>query len=165
MTKLAILTVSDSRNLETDKSGQLISQLAQNKEIKTIERKIVKDDLVEIQAGFLSLEMLNPDLIVVNGGSGFAQRDFTIAALSPLIPQKIPGFGELFRQISYADIGIKAIASKALAGFNYRNQLVYCIPGSTNACQTAMKEIILPGFEHLLFEKSDLRKEIHHHAN
>lgn len=165
MKKLAILTISDSRYLETDSSGKLITDLAKENNIEVVAREIAADDIVEIQSTFLKLELMNPDFIITNGGTGFAQKDFTIEAITPLLKQIVPGFGELFRQISYQEIGVKATASQALAGFNYRNQLVYCIPGSNNACKTAMKEIILKDYEHLLFEISDARKEIHNHAN
>ena len=148
-----ILTVSDTRDLNTDKSGQLIAERLQQHGVTIMARHVVIDDIVDIQRQFLSFEQLAPDLIITNGGTGIAQRDVTIAALTPLLPTRIPGFGEAFRELSFAEIGTRALASKAEAGFNARNQLCYCLPGSTNACLTALNRLILPEFEHLLFER------------
>lgn len=165
MTKIAILTASDSRNLESDYSGKLIEKLFKAQGAEILTRKIVKDDLVALQQAYLTEELLHPDLIIVNGGTGIALRDCTIQAISPLLQVEVAGFGEAFRQISFTEIGTRALASNALCGFNYYNQLTYCIPGSTNACQTALSKLILPEYEHLLFERSNLRKDLHHHAH
>lgn len=153
MSRACILTVSDTRDLNTDKSGKLIAERLQHRGVTVMARHVVIDDIVDIQQQFLTFEQLGPDLIITNGGTGIAQRDVTITALTPLLPTMIPGFGETFRELSFAEIGTRALASKAEAGFNNRNQLCYCLPGSTNACQTALDRLILPEFEHLLFER------------
>lgn len=153
MSRACILTVSDTRDLNTDKSGKLIAERLQHRGVTVMARHVVIDDIVDIQQQFLTFEQLGPDLIITNGGTGIAQRDVTITALTPLLPTMIPGFGEAFRELSFAEIGTRALASKAEAGFNNRNQLCYCLPGSTNACQTALDRLILPEFEHLLFER------------
>ncbi|ALO03954.1 MogA/MoaB family molybdenum cofactor biosynthesis protein [Lactiplantibacillus paraplantarum] len=153
MSRACILTVSDTRDLNTDKSGKLIAERLQHHGVTVMARHVVIDDIVDIQQQFLTFEQLGPDLIITNGGTGIAQRDVTITALTPLLPTMIPGFGETFRELSFAEIGTRALASKAEAGFNNRNQLCYCLPGSTNACQTALDRLILPEFEHLLFER------------
>lgn len=165
MTTAAILTISDSRQLATDRSGDLIADRLTSHQFTILKRILVKDDLVDIQAAFLQLEQAGPDIIITNGGTGVAQRDTTIPTIRPLLVKVIPGFGEYFRQISLAEIGTRALASQALAGFNYRNQLTYCLPGSTNACQTALDRLIIPEYQHLLFESSNQRKEVHHHAH
>lgn len=165
MRKVAILTVSDSRTYENDYSGQLIERALKQEGLEIDQRVIVKDDIVDIQAAYLQLEQAGPDIIISNGGTGIAQRDVTIPALRPLLLKLIPGFGEAFRQISMVEIGTHALASQALAGFNYRNQLTYCLPGSKNACQTALTRLIIPEYEHLLFESSDQRKEVHRHVD
>ncbi|MDC4185684.1 MogA/MoaB family molybdenum cofactor biosynthesis protein [Loigolactobacillus coryniformis] len=153
MTMAAILTVSDTRNLDNDKSGQTIATALGTAEITVTQRLVVPDDIVAIQSAFLQLELTEPDMIITNGGTGIAQRDVTFDALEPLLPVTIPGFGEHFRQISFTEIGTRALASRALAGFNVRDQLCFVLPGSTNACQTALQQLILPEWQHLLFER------------
>lgn len=165
MTKVAIITVSDSRTLESDQSGALIAQAFRGKDAEVLSREVVKDDRVDIQAAYLKAEQAGPDLIITNGGTGIARRDVTISALRPLFLRVIPGFGEELRQLSYEEIGPRALASGALAAVNYRHQFTYCLPGSTNACQTALDALIIPDYQHLLFELSENRKEVHHHVN
>ncbi|MRN06769.1 MogA/MoaB family molybdenum cofactor biosynthesis protein [Lactobacillus sp. 0.1XD8-4] len=165
MKKVAILTISDSRTLETDKSGKFITEKLTKAGLVITTRIVVNDDLVNIQAAYLQLEQQAPDIIITNGGTGIAHRDVTIPAITPLLKRLLPGFGEAFRQISFEEIGTRALASQALAGFNYRYQLTYCLPGSQNACQTALDKLIIPEYEHLLFESSPQRKEVHHHAH
>ncbi|MGO3380322.1 MAG: MogA/MoaB family molybdenum cofactor biosynthesis protein, partial [Loigolactobacillus coryniformis] len=94
MTMAAILTVSDTRNLDNDKSGQTIATALGTAEITVTQRLVVPDDIVAIQSAFLQLELTEPDLIITNGGTGIAQRDVTFDALEPLLPVTIPGFGE-----------------------------------------------------------------------
>ncbi|MCH5461217.1 molybdenum cofactor biosynthesis protein MoaB [Lactobacillus sp. LC28-10] len=153
MTTAMILTISDTRDLTSDKSGQYLETTLRAHGVSVTDRQVVIDDTVDIQSQFLQFEQQSPDLIITNGGTGIAQRDVTIPALTPLLPTLVEGFGETFRQLSFAEIGTRALASRAVAAFNQRNQLVYCLPGSTNACQTAMEELILPEFEHLIFER------------
>lgn len=163
--KFAIITVSDSRTKANDKSGQLIKAKFLAAEAECLDYVIVKDDLVKIQAAYLQAELTEPDLIILNGGTGIAKRDVTIPAITPLLTAQIPGFGEAFRQLSFTEIGTRGLASRALCGFNYRNQLTYCVPGSVNAVTLALEKLILPDYQHLLFERSEARKEMHHHVN
>lgn len=165
MEQAVILTISDSRELADDLAGNLITDKLTAAGITVSARQVVPDDIVDIQAAYLTMEQTNPAMIITTGGTGVAQRDVTIQALTPLIQKEIPGFGEAFRQISFAEIGTRALASQALAGFNYRHQLTYCLPGSKNACQTALTKLIIPEYQHLLNEISDQRKEVHHHAH
>ncbi|WP_288528590.1 molybdenum cofactor biosynthesis protein B [uncultured Secundilactobacillus sp.] len=153
MTTAMILTISDTRDLTTDKTGLAISEQLTAAGIAVLDRQVVIDDIVAIQYQFLAFEQLLPDLIITNGGTGIAQRDVTIPAIQPLLTTVINGFGETFREISYREVGTRALASRAMAGFNVKNQLCYCLPGSTNACQTAMTQLILPEYEHLLTER------------
>lgn len=153
MTTAMILTVSDTRDLNADKSGQYIDTALSKQGIQVTDRHVVIDDMVDIQSQFLQFEQLAPDMILTNGGTGIAQRDVTIPALLPLLSTLIDGFGEAFRQLSFEEVGTHALASRAIAGFNHRNQLCYCLPGSTNACQTAVEQLILPEYEHLLYER------------
>ncbi|WP_282803223.1 MogA/MoaB family molybdenum cofactor biosynthesis protein [Secundilactobacillus kimchicus] len=153
MTTAMILTISDTRNLTTDKTGLAISEQLTAAGIAVLDRQVAIDDIVAIQYQFLAFEQRLPDLIITNGGTGIAQRDVTIPAIQPLLTTVINGFGETFREIFYCEVGTRALASRAMAGFNVKNQLCYCLPGSTNACQTAMTKLILPEYEHLLTER------------
>ncbi|MTV82165.1 MogA/MoaB family molybdenum cofactor biosynthesis protein [Secundilactobacillus folii] len=153
MTSVMILTISDTRNLSDDKSGQYLVDEFRKNDVSVLDRQVVKDDVVEIQAQFLQFELAEPDLIVTNGGTGIARRDVTIPAIEPLLTTKVTGFGETFRELSYQEIGTHALASRAIAGFNYYHQLCYCLPGSTGACRTAMSNLIIPEYQHLLFER------------
>ena len=146
--KISILTISDTRNLENDLSGKKIEELAQEHEILT--RKIVKDERTDIQQAY---EKLDTEIIITNGGTGLAKRDVTFEALQPFVSREIPGFGEIFRKLSYEEIGSHAIASRAFAFFNHKDQLTFVLPGSTKACELAMKKLILAELEHLIHER------------
>ncbi len=150
--KVAVLTVSDTRNRETDKSGKVILSHLEEKHYIVVDYRIVKDDQFTITAaveGFLSLEA---DIIIINGGTGIAQRDVTLEAVQSMIEKEIPGFGELFRMLSYQeDIGTRAILSRAVAGTIGRTA-VFSIPGSSGAVQLAMTRLIMPEIDHFVFE-------------
>jgi molybdenum cofactor synthesis domain-containing protein len=147
---LDILTVSDTRNLLTDLSGQKIAEIAEHNGISVNERQVVLDDIDEIRAG---LSAFDADVIISNGGTGLAKRDVTFEAVQPLIAQEIPGFGEFFRALSFEEIGTHAMASRALAFFNANDQLIFVLPGSTNAVKLAMEKLILPEIYHLIKER------------
>ncbi|MFD1671882.1 molybdenum cofactor biosynthesis protein B [Agrilactobacillus yilanensis] len=156
MPKAAILTVSDTRTLENDESGNLLQALLESHtDFSAKARRIVKDDVLEIQHAFTELALMPEiSLILTNGGTGIAQRDVTFQALTPLLTDTIPGFGELFRQLSYNDIGTHAMASRAEAGFTVRQQLCFILPGSKKANELAMNQIILPELHHLFKERT-----------
>ena len=139
---IAVLTVSDTRTKETDSSGQLLveSVLAAGHTLK--DRGIVIDDIYQIRSQ-LSHWIAADDIQVVllTGGTGFSGRDSTPEAVSPLLDKEVEGFGELFRQISYEQIGSSTIQSRALAGMANQT-LVFCLPGSNNACRTGWESII-----------------------
>ena len=151
----AVITVSDTRSLETDRSGQMIKQLLLNAGHTVGVYTIVKDEPAQIQA---QMEMLSQrsDLsaLIFNGGTGIAPRDTTYDAIESLLEKTLPGFGELFRWLSYQEIGSRAIASRAIAGV-YQTKLIFSVPGSTNAVLLAMQQLILPELVHLI---SQLRK-------
>ncbi|MFD1485861.1 molybdenum cofactor biosynthesis protein B [Lacticaseibacillus baoqingensis] len=158
MAKFGVITVSDTRTLLTDSGGEyLITTLAKAGHNITV-RHIVKDDTNQIQAAFANCDAQPLDAILVTGGTGIALRDVTIEALMPKMAKTIPGFGEYFRQLSLAEVGLKALASRAEAGVSAHAHLVYLLPGSPNACQTALEQIILPDLDHLLKE---LTKNVH----
>ncbi len=139
---IAVLTVSDTRTLETDTSGQyLVDQLQQEGHVLA-DRQIMQDNLYQVRARvaqWIADEQVQA--VLITGGTGFTERDSTPEAVSCLLDRIIEGFGELFRHISYADIGTSTIQSRAFAGLANRT-LVCCMPGSTNACRTAWEGIL-----------------------
>ncbi|OWR32605.1 molybdenum cofactor biosynthesis protein [Saccharibacillus sp. O23] len=151
--RLAVLTVSDTRTKETDRSGQKIIELATEAGIEIAEYTICTDDLEAI-ASLVCGWLLHAevDAIVTTGGTGIAQRDVTLEAVRPLFEKEIDGFGELFRYLSYAeDIGTKAVLSRASAG-TAKEKVVFALPGSTGAVTLAMRRIILPEIRHMIHE-------------
>lgn len=151
--RIAILTVSDTRTAETDKGGNRVQEIAEAAHLDVVARSLVKDDMEAISnivEGWISDPSI--DVIVTTGGTGIAKRDVTIEAVSSLLDKEIPGFGELFRYISYVDdIGLRAIASRAIAGVA-RNSLIFAIPGSVGAVTLAMERLIVPQIPHLVRE-------------
>lgn len=139
---IAVLTVSDTRTLADDKSGDALTANLSAAGHTLYERALVIDDIYQIRA-VISQWIANAEVqvILITGGTGFAGRDSTPEAVAPLLDKQIDGFGELFRQLSFADIGTSTIQSRALGGLVNRT-LVFCLPGSTNACNTAWQKIL-----------------------
>lgn len=152
MIDFSIITVSDTRTEETDKSGQYLQEKLSSQGHNFLHKYIVKDDSKQILQAYNNLVSTNSSLILVNGGTGIAVRDVTIETLEPKFVKVIPGFGEYFRRISFDEIGTKALASGATAGITTSDQLCYLLPGSTNACKTALEQVILPDLHHLIKE-------------
>lgn len=145
-----VITVSDTRSPETDGSGQLIKQLLLDAGQVVGAYTIVKDEPAQIQTQMAALSQgLELDALIFNGGTGIASRDTTYDAIAVLLEKTLPGFGELFRFLSYQEIGSRAIASRAIAGV-YQGKLVFSLPGSTNAVKLAMQKLILPELVHLV---------------
>ena len=144
-----VLTVSDTRTPETDTSGQYLAEQLQLAGHHVVEQRIVIDDVYLLRAA-VSEWIANPDVhaIISTGGTGFTGRDSTPEALAPLFDKEIDGFGELFRQLSYAEIGTSTVQSRALAGMANKT-VIFCLPGSTGACRT--------GWENILKEQLDSR--------
>jgi len=141
---VAILTSSDTRTFDNDTSGDLIQERLESAGHKVIERKIMTDDLNKIR-GLLQrwIENENLDVIISTGGTGLTQRDVLPEAIEPLVTKAIPGFGELFRMLSYDDVGTSTIESRAV-GAIASGTIIFCLPGSTGACRMGMDKIILP---------------------
>ena len=140
---ICVLTVSDTRSLETDTSGQTLIELATAAGHRLLERVMVKDCIYQIRA-VLSRWIAAPEaqVVLITGGTGFAGRDSTPEAVGVLLEKQIPGFGEIFRAESLKEIGTSTLQSRALAGLT-NGTLVFCLPGSTGACRTAW-QIIAP---------------------
>jgi len=140
--KIAILTVSDTRTLETDTSGQLLVDSIESAGHTLADRKLIKDDVYHIRAVVAQwIASDDVEAVLVTGGTGFSGRDTTPEAVLPLFDKQIEGFGELFRQISFRDIGTSTVQSRAVGGLS-NDTVVFCMPGSTNACRTAWDEIL-----------------------
>jgi molybdenum cofactor biosynthesis protein B len=140
--KIAVLTVSDTRGEDTDTSGAFLVEAATLAGHQVIDKCIVVDDKYQLRA-IVSKWIASRDVqvVLVTGGTGFTARDTTPEALSVLFDKQIEGFGELFRYISYTEIGTSTVQSRALAGMA-NGTAVFCMPGSTGACKTAWSGIL-----------------------
>ncbi|MCE3251031.1 MAG: moaB [Cellvibrio sp.] len=139
---ICVLTVSDTRNPDTDTSGQKLQESLIAAGHQLYDRKLVIDDIYQIRAVLSNwIVDTHAQVVLITGGTGFAGRDSTVEAVTPLFDKTVTGFGELFRQISYEEIGTSTIQSRATAGFSNRT-LIFCLPGSTGACVTAWEKII-----------------------
>lgn len=139
---ICVLTVSDTRNFENDTSGQKLQDLLTTAGHKLHDRKLVTDDIYQIRAVVSNwIVDAQAQVVLITGGTGFAGRDSTVEAMTPLFDKTVVGFGELFRQVSYEEIGTSTIQSRATAGLANRT-LIFCLPGSTGACTTAWVKII-----------------------
>jgi len=139
---IAVLTVSDTRNESTDTSGGYLAEALVSAGHQLSDKKIVIDDPYKIRAvvsQWIADETI--EVILITGGTGFTARDTTPEAVSVLFDKQVEGFGELFRAVSYQEIGSSTIQSRALAGFA-NNTVIFCMPGSTGACKTAWTNII-----------------------
>jgi len=146
----AVLTVSDSRAAANDTSGDLIRALASAAGHRVVASGMVRDDEAAIALevrGMLSQEGV--DVAVLTGGTGLSPRDVTLEAIEPLFDREIEGFGELFRSLSHAEIGARAMLSRAIAGVVGR-QAVFALPGSPKAVRLGMEKLVLPAVGHLL---------------
>ena len=150
---VAVLTVSDTRTMETDKGGNKVQELLEAANHNVVARKIVIDDYDEIRNAIIPwCNDESIDVVISTGGTGIAMRDVTIEAVDSIIEKAIPGFGEIFRYLSFTeDIGTKAIASRAGAGVN-SNTLIFSIPGSVGAVTLGMSKLIIPEMPHLVRE-------------
>jgi len=139
---IAVLTISDSRTADTDHSGDTLEKLLLEAGHKQLERTIVADDKYAIRA-VISKWIANADIDVIlsTGGTGVTGRDGTPEAVIPLLDKKIEGFGEMFRNLSYASIGASTLQSRAVAGVANATY-VFCLPGSPGACRDAWSKLI-----------------------
>lgn len=151
--KCLVATISDTRTVETDKSGHLIIDLLQKQGHECVKHVIVRDDQVEIEKIIQhGVEDKQIEAILMTGGTGIAARDVTIEVVERQIEKAIPGFGEIFRMLSYTeDIGSAAMMSRATAGVKKR-KVIFAMPGSSGAVKLAMTKLILPEISHIMHE-------------
>ena len=150
--RCAVVTLSDTRDESSDTSGTTIKRLLSEQGHQVALYRILKDDPATLDA--LLRELLardDVDCILTNGGTGISRRDMTVGVVERAIEQPLPGFGELFRMLSYEQIGSGAMLSRAVAGVA-RGKLLFAMPGSTKAVELAMTRLVLPEIRHLLFE-------------
>ena len=146
--RIAVLTVSDSRTTDTDKSGSLLAERLAGAGHEIADRRIVPDEVDELRV-HLRAWIGDPtvDIIVSTGGTGLANRDVTPEAIEPFVTRRIPGFGELFRRLSFEEIGTSTIQSRAEAVM-CDHTFAFMLPGSTGACRLALDAILLEQLDH-----------------
>jgi len=146
--KVGVISASDTRNPETDESGKLIRQMfvAAGHQVNYYE--ILPDEAEKISAS-IALNLPNLDAIVINGGTGITARDRCTEVVKSLIDRELEGFGEIFRMLSYNEIGSAAMMSRAVAGVR-QGKFIAAIPGSPTACKLAMEKLILPEIGHIV---------------
>ncbi len=150
--RIAVLTISDTRTPETDTGGNVIVELMQEAGHEVSHREIVQDDAPRIEETLQGLLYgSDVDAVVTTGGTGISGRDTTYEVVSRLIDKKLDGFGELFRMLSYEEIGAAAMLSRAVAGAAGPKFLA-CLPGSSNAVRLAMEKLLVPELPHVVFE-------------
>ncbi len=145
--RVGIITASDTRTAETDSSGALIRELFERAGHQVVRHEIVPDTAERIAAA-VTENLPNLDAVVITGGTGIARRDVTIEAVEPLLEKKFDGFGEIFRMLSFNEIGAAAMLSRAIAGVS-DGRFIAALPGSTAACRLAMEKLILPEIGHI----------------
>ena len=147
-----VITCTDTRTPETDTSGQLIRKLLEERGHKVVGHHLVKDDPAEIQL-WIARGTANEEVqaIIINGGTGISRRDSTFEAVDEMLERRLAGFGEIFRLLTYQEIGSPAIMSRATAGIT-KGRVLFSMPGSENAVRLAMEKLILPELGHLVNE-------------
>lgn len=152
--KAAIITVSDSRTFGDDLSGSLIKNLLEKKHHQIITYSLVPDDIKAIGEKISQLiEDKDINLIITNGGTGLSPKDVTMEAIRPFFEKELISFNALFSKLSYEVIGPAAILSRATAGVvssEVNKKVIFCLPGSPDACQLAMEKLILPEMGHII---------------
>jgi molybdenum cofactor biosynthesis protein B len=146
----SVVTASDSRDVDNDVGGARLAELAAASGHRVTRRAIVTDDLAEIRRAIeQALAAADVDCVLLTGGTGVSPRDVSVEAVRPLLARELPGFGELFRALSFAEIGPAAMLSRATAGVS-AGKALFLLPGSPAALELAMKRLILPEIGHLI---------------
>ena len=147
----AILSISDSRTEADDLSGQKLQEILSASGHRVLDYRLVKNDPDKLRLIIEEQLASQVDLILTTGGTGLGQRDRTIETVSPVLEKILPGFGEIFRALSYQQIGPAAFLSRALLGL-VRGKVVVCLPGSPQAVELALRELVIPEIKHLIWE-------------
>ena len=154
----AVLTISNTRNQDTDGSGKIIQDVLEQNGHKIDYNVVIKDDIDLIRAELDKLvqsdEFEPVQAIILNGGTGISPFDVTIEAVTPYLKKILNGFGELFRYLSFKEIGSAAVMSRAVAGITNERKIVIAVPGSVNAVRLAMEKLVIPELGHMVWEVS-----------
>lgn len=149
---VAVITVSDTRTKENDESGKYIIEKLEEKGHIVVSYKIIKDEKELIKAEIKKLvNNKEVQVIITNGGTGISRRDVTIDVVEDLLDKKLDGFGEIFRYLSYKEIGSPAVMSRSIAG-TVKNKIIICLPGSLGAVKLGIEKIAIPEIRHLVWE-------------
>ena len=148
---VAVIITSDTRTDKTDKTGNVLQSILQNAGHKCVLRKIVKNNLNLIRAE-VKKALKTADIVITSGGTGCGRKDVTIDAVNGLIDRKLEGFGELFRLLSFGEIGASAMMSRATLGITKDNRIICALPGSPNAVSMALNKLLLPELAHICWE-------------
>jgi molybdenum cofactor biosynthesis protein B len=150
--RVAVLTISDTRTPETDTGGDVAEELLVGAEQEVVERRIVMDEASGIRNSLVDLlARSDVDAVVTTGGTGISGRDTTYEVVERMLEKRLDGFGEIFRMLSYEEIGSAAIMSRALAG-SVGGKFVASLPGSRNAVRLAVEKLLVPELAHIVFE-------------
>jgi len=150
--RVAVLTISDTRTSETDTGGDTVQESLEGAGHEVVVRTIVRDDAALIRTALVdALARGDVDAVVTSGGTGISARDTTYEVMDRMIEKRLDGFGEIFRMLSYEEIGAAAILSRAVAGA-VGTKFVASLPGSRNAVRLAMEKLIVPEIAHVVFE-------------
>jgi len=157
--RVAVLTISDTRTPETDTGGDTIDELMRGAGHEIVKRGIVKDDAARLRTELVDL-LARPDVdaVITTGGTGISARDTTYEVVERMLDKRLDGFGEIFRMLSYEEIGAAAILSRAVAGA-VGSKLVACLPGSRNAVRLAVEKLLVPELPHVVFELKKHQEE------
>jgi molybdopterin adenylyltransferase len=150
--RVAILTISDTRTPETDTGGDIAEELLEDAGQEVVERRIVRDEVAGIRNNLVDiLARSDVDAVITTGGTGISARDTTYEVVERMVEKRLDGFGEIFRMLSYEEIGAAAIMSRALAG-SVGSKFVASLPGSRNAVRLAVEKLLVPELSHIVFE-------------
>jgi molybdopterin adenylyltransferase len=150
--RVAVLTISDTRTPETDTGGDVAEELLTGAGQEVVERRIVRDEVSGIRNSLIDLlARSDVDAVVATGGTGISARDTTYEVVERMLEKRLDGFGEIFRMLSYEEIGSAAIMSRALAG-SVGSKFVASLPGSRNAVRLAAERLLVPELSHIVFE-------------
>ena len=152
--RCVVCTVSDSKTPETDTSGQTLQALLKDAGHEVVGYHLVRDEPSQVH-GVIHQACTNPTVqaVIFTGGTGITSRDQTFEAIDALLEKRLPGFGELFRMLSYQEVGAAAMLSRAQLGVHAR-RIVVSLPGSSNACRLALEKLVIPELSHLVREVS-----------
>ena len=149
---VGVITASDTRTVDTDTSGRYLRETLADRGHSVVSSAVVRDEPALVTDSIRAAREAGAEVVIVTGGTGISRRDSTFEAIDGLLAKRIPGFGELFRLLSFQEIGSAAMLSRATAGVTAEGLVIFSVPGSTGACRTALEKLILPELGHLVRE-------------